>query len=184
VECGEYDYKGKKMQENQGQGFISGEQLKNIWCSNCLRAWKWRNTERGVGRGTKVRCTKCGRKDTVVDKKIYKEEKREILCPECRIERKVPWKNWGVAVRPEKRKAQQGSMWTEALKGTAREGGDERDVRRRLKPLRDIWLKIRIEKVNTYEEVIVKALLDSGTTGMFMDKRTVAKHGFRLQKLE
>ena len=57
-------------------------------------------------------------------------------------------------------------------------------MRRRLKPLRDIWLKIGIEKVNTYEEVIVKALLDSGTTGMFMDKRTVAKHGFRLQKLE
>jgi len=31
---------------------------------------------------------------------------------------------------------------------------------------------------------MVKALLDSGATGMFMDKRTVAKHGFRLQKLE
>jgi len=27
-------------------------------------------------------------------------------------------------------------------------------------------------------------LLDSGTMGMFMDKRTVAKHRFRLQKLE
>jgi len=31
---------------------------------------------------------------------------------------------------------------------------------------------------------MVKVLLDSGATGMFMDKRTVAKHGFRLQKLE
>ena len=30
----------------------------------------------------------------------------------------------------------------------------------------------------------MKVLLDSGATGMFMDKRTVAKHGFRLQKLE
>jgi len=30
----------------------------------------------------------------------------------------------------------------------------------------------------------VKALLDSSTTGMFMDRKMVAKHGFRLQKLE
>jgi len=31
---------------------------------------------------------------------------------------------------------------------------------------------------------MLKALLDSRATGMFMDKRTAAKHGFRLQKLE
>jgi len=31
---------------------------------------------------------------------------------------------------------------------------------------------------------MLKALLDSEATGMFMDKRTAAKHGFRLQKLE
>jgi len=31
---------------------------------------------------------------------------------------------------------------------------------------------------------MLKALLDSGATGMFMDKRTAAKHGFRLQNLE
>ena len=30
----------------------------------------------------------------------------------------------------------------------------------------------------------MKALLDSGTTEMFMDRRTAAKHGFRLQKLK
>ena len=30
----------------------------------------------------------------------------------------------------------------------------------------------------------MKALLDSGTIGMFMDKKMAAKHGFRLQKLE
>jgi len=38
--------------------------------------------------------------------------------------------------------------------------------------------------VDTYEGVIVKALLDSGATGMFMDKKMAAKHEFRLQKLE
>ena len=41
-----------------------------------------------------------------------------------------------------------------------------------------------MEKLNTYEDITVKALLDSGATGMFMDKRMVARHGFKLQKLE
>jgi len=50
--------------------------------------------------------------------------------------------------------------------------------------LREVWLNIGVEKLDTYKGVTVKALLDSGTMGMFMDKRTAAKHGFRLQKLE
>ena len=35
-----------------------------------------------------------------------------------------------------------------------------------------------------YEDITIKALLDSSTIGMFMDKKTVAKHGFKLQKLK
>jgi len=50
--------------------------------------------------------------------------------------------------------------------------------------LREVWLNIGIEKIDTHKGVIVKVLLDSGATGMFMDKRTAAKHGFMLQKLE
>ena len=38
--------------------------------------------------------------------------------------------------------------------------------------------------MDTHEGVIVKALLDSGTTGMFMDKKMVAKHRFKLQRLK
>ena len=45
-------------------------------------------------------------------------------------------------------------------------------------------MTIGIEKIDTHKGVTVKALLDSSTTGMFMDKRAAAKHGFRLQKLE
>ena len=45
-------------------------------------------------------------------------------------------------------------------------------------------MSIGIEKIDTHEGVTVKVLLDSGTTGMFMDKRTAAKYRFRLQKLE
>jgi len=35
-----------------------------------------------------------------------------------------------------------------------------------------------------HEDVMIRALLDSGATGMFMDRQTVARHGFKLQKLE
>ena len=45
-------------------------------------------------------------------------------------------------------------------------------------------MNIRIEKIDTHEGIAVKALLDSGATGMFMNKRTAAKHGFMLEKLE
>jgi len=96
----------------------------------------------------------------------------------------VPWKNWGVAAHPEKGKAQQGGAQKEILKGTAKEKGNKRDMRRTLKPLRNIWLTVGIEKIDTHKGVTVKVLLNSGATGMFMNKRTAAKHGFRLQKLE
>jgi len=45
-------------------------------------------------------------------------------------------------------------------------------------------MDIGIEKVDMHKGIIVKALLDSGATGMFMDRKMAAKYGFRLQKLE
>jgi len=50
--------------------------------------------------------------------------------------------------------------------------------------LREVWLNIGVEKIDTHEGVIIKALLDSGTTRIFIDKQTAARHGFKLQKLE
>jgi len=52
------------------------------------------------------------------------------------------------------------------------------------KLLKKVWLDIGIERMDTHEEVTIKVLLDSSTIGMFMDKKTAVKHGFRLQKLE
>jgi len=52
------------------------------------------------------------------------------------------------------------------------------------KILREVWLNIGLEKIDTYEGITVKALLDSGTTGMFMDRKIVVRHGFKLQKLD
>jgi len=38
VECGGCKYKGTKTKENRGQGFITGKQLRNLWCRRCLEA--------------------------------------------------------------------------------------------------------------------------------------------------
>ena len=45
-------------------------------------------------------------------------------------------------------------------------------------------MNIGVEKIDTHEGVMIKALLDSGTTVMFMDRQMVTRHGFKLQKLE
>ena len=50
--------------------------------------------------------------------------------------------------------------------------------------MREIWLKIGVEKIDIHEGIMIKVLLDSGVTGMFMNKQTAARHGFKLQKLE
>jgi len=75
-------------------------------------------------------------------------------------------------------------MQTEAPKGRAKKGGEQREVRRTFKMLREVWLNIGVEKVDTYKGMTVKVLLDSGTTGVFMDQKMAVRHGFRLQKLE
>jgi len=41
---------------------------------------------------------------------------------------------------------------------------------RTFKILREVWLNIGVEKIDTYEGVMVKALLDSGAMGMFIDR--------------
>ena len=48
------------------------------------------------------------------------------------------------------------------------------------KMLREVQLNIRVEKVNIHERVTVKVLLDSDMTEVFMDRKIITKHGFRL----
>jgi len=45
-------------------------------------------------------------------------------------------------------------------------------------------LNIGVEKIDMHEGIMIKTLLDSGTMGMFIDRQTAARHGFKLQKLE
>ena len=59
-----------------------------------------------------------------------------------------------------------------------------RDVRRTLWPLREVWLKVGLEKLENHEEVAVKALLDSGATGLFMDIAFAKEKGFKMEKMK
>jgi len=55
-----------------------------------------------------------------------------------------------------------------------------RDVRHTLQPLREVWMKVRLEKLESHEGVAVKALLDSGATGLFMDTTFAREKGFKM----
>ena len=59
-----------------------------------------------------------------------------------------------------------------------------REVRRTLRPLREVWMKVGLEKLDMHEGTTVKALLDSRATGIFMDKDFTKEQGFKLEKLD
>jgi len=44
-----------------------------------------------------------------------------------------------------------------------------RDMQCTLQLLREVWIKVGLEKLENHEGVAVRALLDSGATGLFMD---------------
>ena len=44
-----------------------------------------------------------------------------------------------------------------------------RDIWHILWLLREVWIKVGLEKLESHEGITVKALLDSGATGLFMD---------------
>jgi len=79
---------------------------------------------------------------------------------------------------------QQSSTWSGKLESAAKEEVKERNIRRTFKTLREVWLDIEIEKVDTHKGITVKVLLDSGAIGMFMDREMAKRHGFKMTKLE
>jgi len=134
---------------------------------------------------TYIECRWCRKKG------IHRENNREQGVLRGRKLKEAEWyrcskqkKREGVAACSRGKKAQQDGIWTEVLKGTAKEKDRQRDVRRIFKMLREVWLNIGVEKVDMYKGITVKALLDSGVTEIFINKKMAAKHGFRLQKLE
>ena len=117
---------------------------------------------------TRVKYINCGKKDVIV-RKVSEWEKRKILYLEYRVGRKREWQNWREAAYSMKGKVQQDNVQTEAPKGTAKERGKQREVKRTFKMLREVWLDIGVEKIDMHKGITVKTLLDSGAIRMFID---------------
>jgi len=52
------------------------------------------------------------------------------------------------------------------------------------KTLREVMVKIRLERIDTQEGITVEVLLDSGATGLVMSSEFAKKQGFKLKKLK
>jgi len=50
--------------------------------------------------------------------------------------------------------------------------------------LREVIVKIRLERIDIQERVIVEALLDSRVTGLVMSLEFAKKQGFKLKKIK
>jgi len=59
-----------------------------------------------------------------------------------------------------------------------------RDVQHMLWLLREVWMKVGLEKLESHERIAVKALLDSGVTGLFIDIAFTKEKGFKMEKLK
>ena len=118
----------------------------------------------------------------------YKEgirtEKERDLIPRMQNRKKKRVVELGSSSTTTETKAQQSNIQMEGPKGIVKEGGEQRDLKRMFKMLKEVWLNIGVEKIDMHEGITVKVLLDSSTTEMFMDRKMAAKYGFRLQKLE
>jgi len=190
VECRGCDYKGTKTQENQGQGFLSKRQLLHMWCESCREAKEWREKEVQSGRAERVVCSACNVRDAVKGG-VEKNKKGETFCPPCRTGKKTPWWNWGGEVErtvPRAQKEGAGITDPRRVVGTVNQKAvqkeEAREVRQTFKPLREVWISVGIERVDTHEGRTVRALLDSGATGLFMSKGLAQKGGYKLMKLD
>jgi len=48
-------------------------------------------------------------------------------------------------------------------------------IRHIIRLLREVWMKVGLENINTYERVAVKALLDNGAIELFINRIFVEK---------
>ena len=62
---------------------------------------------------------------------------------------------------------------------------EEKEVRKtERKLLREVTVKIGLERIDIQEGITVEALLDSGAMGLVMSSEFARKQGFKLKKLE
>jgi len=151
----EYCRKGvpEEVQFLELEWYVLGMIVTYTECRGCGRKGSYAKDDRGQG-VLKDRTFWCGCKEKASGAPT---ERKSI----ARVEK---------AVRPREAKAQQSGARSGKLESAAREGGSRKEIRRTFKMLREVWLNIGVEKIDTYEGVMIKALLDSGATGIFMDR--------------
>ena len=64
------------------------------------------------------------------------------------------------------------------------EGSEEKVKKVEGRTLREVTVKIRLERIDMQEEITVEVLLDSRVTGLVMSSEFTKKQGFKLKKLE
>jgi len=160
-----------------------------MWCDGCRKAKEWREREVQNGRAERVVCSICNEKDAVIEK-VERNGKEEIFCPPCRTGKKLPWWNWGGEIErmvPRAQKERTGitdpRRVVETVDQKAVQKVEVREVRQMFKPLREVWMNVGIEKIDTHKGRTVRALLDSGATDLFMSKGLAQKGGYKLIKL-
>jgi len=109
---------------------------------------------------------------------VKKNEKGEVFCLLYRTGKKTLWWNWGGELERSVPRAQGKGAGITDLENR------QREVRRTLKGLREVWMQIGVEKIDTHEGILVKVLLDSRAMGLFMSKKCAERGGFKLIKLE
>ena len=135
-------------------------------------------------------CSACNVRD-VVKEEVKRNEKGKIFCPPCRTGKKTPWWNWGGEVEWTVPRAQKGRAGitgprrvTETVNQKAVQKEETREVRQMFKPLREVWMKVGIEKVATHKGRTVRALLNCRAMGLFISKGLAQKGGYKLIKLD
>ena len=120
----------------------------------------------------------------MLQEKEYQNKKGKRFCVQSVGQETRSYSRTGEQWHALQRKKHSRAAYRQRLQKVQQRQDRQRDVKRIFKMLREVWLNIRVEKVDTHKGVIVKVLLDSGTTEIFMDKKIAAKHGFKLQKLD
>jgi len=146
--------------------YYDKDDLQNNWCLEYEKRWEKEMWDISRGKRMTRQCQACRKDDSLLTKE-WSPEVQGWACDLC-VEKK--------------KKITSIEREIERLK--AKVAAEERDVRRILKPLREIWLEVGIKKLDNHEGVTVKALLDSGATGIFVDKKFVEEYGFKLEKLD
>jgi len=199
-----------KREEIEAERELRGGLCENRWkpleC-RVMRCNEEREAARSVRREVQqeVKCWACGevghRLWTCPTKAAHPpkgeaQQARKVVCRVCKGENHIArncnsywrWREHELREEVKKLKEQREQELRKKVKELKEQRekvkGEERVVRHTMQPLRAVWMKVGLEKVDTHEGVAVDVLLDNGVTGLFMNKEFVEKNGFKMEKLE